>query len=98
MIAHLPQRARSIPRETEGAGRDLSASRASNVIDKECWYAEVRLWPFSTHAAMYADVGFRATAEVLEHHRDKWLTVTAGRAFNALFRRPERQPLAEPRA
>jgi hypothetical protein len=45
---------------------------------------------------MYADVGFRATAEVLEHHRDKWLTVTAGRAFNALFRRPERQPLAEP--
>ena len=35
-------------------------------------------------------------SEVLEHHRDKWLTVTAGRAFNALFRRPEWQPLAEP--
>ena len=51
---------------------------------------------FSAHAAIYADVGFRATAEVLEHPRDKWLTVTAGRAFNALFRRPERQPLAEP--
>ena len=57
---------------------------------------DFRFWPFSTHAAMYADVGFRATAEVLEHHRDKSLTVTAGRAFNALFRRPERQPLAEP--
>jgi len=23
-----------------------------------------RLWPFSTHAAMYADVGIRASAEV----------------------------------
>jgi hypothetical protein len=43
LIAHLPPRARSIPRETEGAGRDLSASSASDVIDKECWYAGVRL-------------------------------------------------------
>ena len=43
-MAHLPPHARSIPRETEGAGRDLSASRASDVIDKECWYARVRLW------------------------------------------------------
>src|ERR1700735_5058602 len=34
-------------RETEGAGRDLSPSRASDVIDKECWYAVVRLWPVS---------------------------------------------------
>ena len=38
----------------------------------------------------------KSWSEVLEHHRDKWLTVTAGKAFNALFRRPERQPLAEP--
>ena len=38
----------------------------------------------------------KSRSEVLEHHRDKWLTVTAGKAFNALFRRPERQPLAEP--
>ncbi len=57
---------------------------------------DVWFWPFSTHAAIYADVGFRATAEVLENHRDKWLTVTAGRPFNTLFRKPERQPLAEP--
>ena len=37
---------------------------------------------------MYADVGFRAIAEVLEHHRDKWLTVTTGRAFNTYSEGP----------
>jgi hypothetical protein len=30
----------------------------------------VACWPISTDAALQADVGFRGTAEVREHHRD----------------------------
>jgi len=34
-----------LQRKLKALGRDLSASRASDVIDKECCYAGVRLWP-----------------------------------------------------
>ena len=36
-------------------------------VDQE--RSHVAYWPFSTHAAIYADVGFRATAEVLEENK-----------------------------
>jgi hypothetical protein len=34
-----------LQRKLKVLGRDLSASRASDVIDKECCFARVRLWP-----------------------------------------------------
>jgi len=33
-----------LQRKLKALGRDLSASRDSDVIDKECCYAGVRLW------------------------------------------------------
>src|SRR6516162_6237071 len=37
-----------LQRKLKALGRDLSASRASDVIDKECCYAGVRLWHFAS--------------------------------------------------
>ena len=66
MIARPPPRARSIPRENEGAGRDFSASSASDVIDKEYWYAGVRLWPEASVgriAAIRSESGVKPTCQ-----------------------------------
>jgi len=48
-----------------------------------------RLLALSTSAAPQADVDFRGTAEVLEHHRDS-VGAVMWAITPALFRRPER--------
>jgi hypothetical protein len=66
LIARPPPRARSIPRENEGAGRDFSASSASDVIDKEYRYAGVRLWPEASVgriAAIRSESGVKPTCQ-----------------------------------
>ena len=88
MIAHLPPRARSIPRETEGAGRDLSASRASDVIDKECWYAEVRLWPvasFRGDAVTRPKSGVKQTCRHRSNPFETWLAARSRFALTCVL-------------
>ena len=48
-------------------------------VDRE--RSHVAYWPFSTHAAVCADVGFRATTEVLERHSDTYSVGPSGRAL-----------------
>ena len=47
-----------LQRKLKALGRDLSASRASDVIDKECCYAGVRLWHFADIRILLNDVRF----------------------------------------
>src|SRR6202030_4094666 len=53
-----------LQRKLKALGRDLSASRASDVIDKECCYAGVRLWPKATDVTSGPGVCFRGQAEM----------------------------------